>query len=170
MAMLTKEGHRVDIVANGAEAVEAVSTRPYDVVLMDVQMPEMDGIEATAAIRELPDQLSRIPIIALTANAMKGDREKYLAAGMDDYVSKPIDMHDLFEAVARATGIEHVSDGNTDAAAGGPAAPALSDHAAAALGDLSKTIEAIGGDLARDREEKKSRRERKKRRSKHARA
>ena len=101
LAILRKAGHRVDAVANGVEAVEAVRNRTYDLVLMDVQMPEMDGIEATRAIRALPGDLGAIPIISMTANAMNGDRESYLAAGMNDYVSKPIDRDDLLDKVLR---------------------------------------------------------------------
>jgi len=89
-AILEHQGHRVDIANNGLEAVEAVRRASYDLVLMDVNMPEMDGVQATAVIRELDGEKGRIPIIALTANAMKGDRERFLAAGMDDYVSKPL--------------------------------------------------------------------------------
>ena len=99
--MLQKKGHRVDAVGNGIEAVKAVQTIPYDLILMDVQMPEMGGLEATAKIRALPGEIAAIPIIALTANAMKGDRESYLEAGMDDYVSKPIDEEKLLRALAR---------------------------------------------------------------------
>jgi PAS domain S-box-containing protein len=90
LALLTKAGHHIDTAQNGLEAVEAVSRRDYDVVLMDVQMPEVDGVEATRRIRALPPPRNRIPIIALTAHAMAGAREDCLAAGMDDYVSKPI--------------------------------------------------------------------------------
>ncbi len=79
-------------------------TRPYDVVLMDIQMPEMDGIKATRRIRELDGEQARIPIIALTANAIKGDREQYLKATMDDYVFKPIDPIKLYQAIARQCG------------------------------------------------------------------
>ena len=96
---LEKHGHRVDIAKNGLEAVEAVRRASYDLVLMDVNMPEMDGVEATAEIRKLDGEKGRIPIIALTANAMKGDKEKFLAAGMNDYVSKPIDRTSLVAAV-----------------------------------------------------------------------
>jgi PAS domain S-box-containing protein len=99
-AMLAKRGHQVDVANNGREAVEAVANRSYDVILMDVQMPEMDGFEATAAIRALPHGGS-LPIIALTAHALSGERERCLAGGMNDYVPKPFKAHDLFAAVER---------------------------------------------------------------------
>ncbi|GEO81250.1 hybrid sensor histidine kinase/response regulator [Pararhodospirillum oryzae] len=86
---LRRMGHRVDIVANGAEAVEAVRSFPYDLVFMDIQMPEMDGYEATARIRDLPSSAATVPIIAMTANAQESDRARCLAAGMNDYVAKP---------------------------------------------------------------------------------
>jgi two-component system, sensor histidine kinase and response regulator len=95
---LRKLGYVVDVVGNGAEAVDAVSRVPYDVVLMDCQMPEMDGYEATRTIR---DQGRDIPIIAMTANALNGDRERCLEAGMDDYISKPVDMQQLRTVLAR---------------------------------------------------------------------
>ncbi len=96
---LEKEGHRVDLANNGIEAVDAVRRIPYDLVLMDVYMPEMDGVEATAKIRALPGDKGLIPIIAMTADAMKGDREKYLAAGMNDYIAKPLERHKLISVV-----------------------------------------------------------------------
>ncbi|MFQ5783771.1 MAG: response regulator [Alphaproteobacteria bacterium] len=99
--LLLKEGHRADVANNGIEAVDAVQKFSYDVVLMDSQMPEMDGITATKKIRALPGEASRVPIIGVTANAMRGDREKYIAAGMNDYVSKPIDKAKLFEVLDR---------------------------------------------------------------------
>lgn len=93
--MLRRLGYDADVVANGEEAVEAVRMRPYDVVLMDVQMPEMDGLEATKAIRHMKG-LGRHPwIVALTANALEGDRERCLAAGMDGYLPKPLRKEDL---------------------------------------------------------------------------
>ena len=89
------------MAANGIEAVEAVRNRPYDVVLMDVQMPEMDGYQATYRIREMTSDAAHIPIIGMTANAMKGDREKCLEAGMDDYIAKPIKTAEFFEKLAQ---------------------------------------------------------------------
>jgi PAS domain S-box-containing protein len=105
LAMLASGGHSVDVAENGREAVEAVSAGNYDVVLMDIHMPEMDGVAATKAIRQLDDaQRAAIPIIALTANAMAGSRDTYLAAGMNEYVSKPIDAALLNSALADVGG------------------------------------------------------------------
>jgi len=103
--LLEKRGHRVQLASNGLEAVEAVERQEFDAVLMDIQMPEMGGFEATSEIRALEVQLGRrTPIIAMTAHAMKGDREKCLAAGMDTYVSKPVRPKMLFDAIASVTG------------------------------------------------------------------
>jgi len=102
--LLEREGHQTEVAQNGIEALAAVRRSRFDVVLMDVQMPEMDGPAATAAIRALPGPAGRIPIIALTANALVGDRERYLAAGMDDYVAKPLDPARLTEVLARVMG------------------------------------------------------------------
>ena len=99
--MLERQGYVCDVVCNGREAVESVGREEFDLVLMDCQMPEMDGFEATGHIRASEGEGRRIPIIALTANAIQGDRERCLAAGMDDYVSKPINAGLLNEVLER---------------------------------------------------------------------
>jgi signal transduction histidine kinase/CheY-like chemotaxis protein len=104
--MLEKLGHAVVVASNGREAIEALAASRFDAVLMDMQMPEMDGLQATAVIRarEVEQALARVPIVALTANAMKGDRERCLAAGMDAYLSKPIKSSELKDALDRFAG------------------------------------------------------------------
>jgi CheY-like chemotaxis protein len=98
--LLEKYGHRVTVAPNGREAVAAVEREPFDLVLMDVQMPEMGGFEATAAIRQAETGTGRhLPIYAMTARAMKGDAERCAAAGMDGYLSKPIHTPDLYAIV-----------------------------------------------------------------------
>jgi PAS domain S-box-containing protein len=99
--ILQEAGFAVDAVTNGREAVEALEVRAYDVVLMDVQMPEMDGYEATRTIRGMTGERSQTPVLAMTANAMAGDRELCLKSGMDDYISKPVRPEDLRQAVLR---------------------------------------------------------------------
>jgi CheY-like chemotaxis protein len=98
-----KLGYHADVVTNGKEAVESLEKFDYDLVLMDCQMPEMDGYEATGIIRDQDSAVRKhnIPIIAMTANAMKGDREKCLEVGMDDYVAKPINIKELADAIDR---------------------------------------------------------------------
>jgi len=97
--MLSKDGHRIDVVDDGARAVEALRNTDYDLVLMDVQMPGVDGLEATRRIRRLPSARAGVPVIAITANAMAGDEERCREAGMNDYVTKPIDRARLLSKV-----------------------------------------------------------------------
>ncbi|HNX19260.1 MAG TPA: response regulator, partial [Acidobacteriota bacterium] len=98
--LLEKVGHSVAVAANGRLAVEAWEREPFDVILMDVQMPEMDGFEATLRIRAAEHGTDRhIPIIAMTAHAMKRDRDGCLAVGMDGYVAKPVQAVELFELI-----------------------------------------------------------------------
>ncbi|MCH7908516.1 MAG: response regulator, partial [Candidatus Hydrogenedentes bacterium] len=103
LRILSKLGYRADAVANGVEALIALETIPYDLVLMDGQMPEMDGFEATRRIRDPQSSVRRhdVPIIAVTAHAMKGDREKFLAVGMNDYIAKPIHPDQLATVIAK---------------------------------------------------------------------
>ena len=104
MRLLLQMGYRADLASNGIEAIECVERQPYDVVLMDVQMPEMDGLEASRRIAAKYPRGKRPRIIAMTANAMQGDREQCLAAGMDDYVTKPIRVDALVAALTNTTG------------------------------------------------------------------
>jgi len=101
--MLDRLGCSVDVVEDGQQAFEAVRNQHYDLVLMDVQMPELDGLEATRRIRALPDQ-PQPRVVALTANAMEDDRDRCLAAGMDDFLTKPITVDALAAALDRLRG------------------------------------------------------------------
>jgi len=103
LRLLQQMGYRADVASNGIEAIESIERQAYDVVLMDVQMPEMDGLEAARRITARWSAGERPRIVAMTANAMQGDREECLAAGMDDYVTKPIRVDALVEALASAT-------------------------------------------------------------------
>jgi len=98
LLMLNKLGYKADVVSNGEEAVQALSHKHYDVVLMDVQMPKMDGLEATRAILDM-DLVDRPRILAMTAYALEGDRKRCLDAGMDGYISKPVQIDELRAAL-----------------------------------------------------------------------
>ena len=128
-AILKKLGYRADIAANGFEVIEALSRIPYDLVLMDCQMPEMDGFEATRRIRDTASGVlnHRVPIIAMTANAMQGDRERCINAGMDDYLSKPVQRQELAEALQRWVSSARQDDDRPKTPPK-EAAPSLSDH------------------------------------------
>ncbi len=102
--LLQRAGYSVDVVDNGSLAIEAVQKKSYHLVLMDVQMPELDGLEATAKIRESENTDHHLPIIAMTAHALKGDRERCLAAGMDDYLTKPLDSSEVIATIERWMG------------------------------------------------------------------
>jgi CheY-like chemotaxis protein len=100
--LLEKRGHSIAAAPNGAEALDALSRETFDLILMDIQMPVMNGYDATRALRERERQSGgHIPVIALTAHAMNGDRELCVEAGMDDYLSKPIQTHEMDEVLAR---------------------------------------------------------------------
>jgi CheY-like chemotaxis protein len=96
---LSKFGYHADIAVTGKAVIRALEKQSYDLILMDVQMPEMDGYEATQIIRAMNDKRKDIPIIAMTANAMKGDRERCLEVGMNDYISKPVKPETLLKAI-----------------------------------------------------------------------
>ena len=106
LRILEKAGHRVDVANDGIEAVAALENGSYDMVFMDIQMPRMDGYAATAEIRKMAPEYRELPVIAMTAHAMKGDREKCIAAGMDDYISKPVKPKGLLEMVQRWAGMK----------------------------------------------------------------
>lgn len=99
---------RVDTAETGPEALEMIKEKKYDIVFMDIQMPEMDGVEATREIRKITGDDNHLPVVALTANAIEGDREKYLEAGLDDYISKPITGEGLEEILVRQLPAEKV--------------------------------------------------------------
>lgn len=105
--LLEKEGHSIEVVGDGGIAVQRLEDEAFDLVLMDVQILTMDGLEATGLIRtrEATTEGQYIPIVAMTAHALKGDRERCLQAGMDDYVPKPLKPADLFDAIFRVTGV-----------------------------------------------------------------
>ena len=134
LLLLQKVGYRADVAANGVEALEALERQPYDVVLMDVEMPEMDGLEATRQIRRMAPVEPRPRIIAVTAKALQGERELCLRAGMDDYLTKPIRLHELIEALRR-------DEGSTEV----PAAPAVDPDV---LGRFIASLGARGAESA----------------------
>ena len=144
-AILGRSGHKVDIVGNGIEAVSAVIRGSYDLVLMDVRMPEMDGVTATRRIRELDGPKSNIPIIALTANAMKGDEDSYRSAGMNDYVSKPIESDKLASAIHRQCGVETRIENPGSSPMTGKPTPQVDE--AALQKNLDSLISSIDADL-----------------------
>jgi two-component system, sensor histidine kinase and response regulator len=136
-SLLTKRGHVAVLAPNGKSALAAWEREPFDLILMDVQMPEMDGFAATEAIRTKERSTNdHIPIIALTAHAMKGDRERCLAAGMDAYVSKPIRAAELFEAISRLLSL-HVERAQERPVSEGPQQ---------AVFDLDNALSGVGGD------------------------
>jgi two-component system sensor histidine kinase/response regulator len=131
-AVLERRGHRVTIANNGREALDRLAASTFDVVLMDVQMPEMGGLETTAAIRERERTTgAHVPIVAMTAHAMKGDRERSLAAGMDEYLTKPLDSRRLCAIVERLTSV-------------GPLAPDAPPAAELEVSD--RVLARVGGD------------------------
>ena len=146
-AILSKAGHRLEVVENGVDAVNAVQQIDCDLVLMDVQMPEMDGIAATRAIRAFGGDRARLPIIALTANAMKGDREACIAAGMDEYVTKPIDPQQLARAIAKVCGTHKKLENPIQR----PTEEDTKRTAATLEGDVSELLDDLDGIARRSR-------------------
>ncbi len=111
VTMLEREGHIVTVANNGRAALGYLSSEKFDLVLMDVQMPEMDGLEAATAVRVQERRIgTHVPIIAMTAHALKGDRERCLEAGMDEYIAKPIHWHELMETIERTIGSTAVAE------------------------------------------------------------
>ena len=151
--ILEQAGIEVQIAANGAEALDRVVARgeEYDVVLMDLQMPHMDGYEATRRLRAI-DRFAELPIVAMTANAMAGERERCLAAGMNDYVSKPIDLGELFQALARWTrrAGSTASSSTASSVAGEPVGPAtgLEGPGTGEAIDAAEALRRLGGNRA----------------------
>ncbi|MBZ5659425.1 MAG: response regulator [Acidobacteriia bacterium] len=140
--LVRRRGHSLVIVNNGREALDALDREHFDLILMDVQMPEMSGLEATAAIRQKEKSAgSRIPIIALTAFAMKDDRDRCLEAGMDDYVTKPIEQAALFEAIERLTGVASAQNALATAESNAGEGPS-----GVAVFDMDAALEHLGGD------------------------
>jgi CheY-like chemotaxis protein/HPt (histidine-containing phosphotransfer) domain-containing protein len=140
LALLANAGYRTDVAENGLQAVEAVERIDYDVILMDIQMPELDGIQATLRIRALPPPKCQVPIIALTAHALAGAREEYIAAGMNDYISKPVNPATLLSKLAE------IADSIAESGPKAPAeTPALSEVLAKAGIETSAldTLEAV---------------------------
>jgi len=104
--ILERSALHVDVAGNGKEAVAAASKLNYDIILMDISMPEMNGMEATQQIRQFPNETKKIPIVALTAHALQGDRDRFIASGMDDYLTKPVNRSEMLDCIARWVGHE----------------------------------------------------------------
>ena len=133
--LLEAHGHSVVVVNNGTEAVRAVERESFDIVLMDVQMPEMDGFEATRAIREWEKTTGKhLPIVAMTAHAMKGDRERCLQAGMDYYLTKPIQSKALYETVEGVAAVAET-----------PNEPPVEAEATDSIMDWNAAVRRLGG-------------------------
>ncbi|CAN5906683.1 hypothetical protein BH23GEM7_BH23GEM7_01990 [soil metagenome] len=150
VSLLERRGHSVAVANNGREALAALEREPFDCVLMDVQMPEMDGFEATAAIREREQETGdHIPIIAMTAHAMKGDRERCLEAGMDEYLAKPIRADELYEMVERMAPAASRTSDTSDPEPAGAAAGAIKETAMDQQPlDWQEAISRVGGSEA----------------------
>ncbi|MFQ5598996.1 MAG: response regulator [Candidatus Krumholzibacteriia bacterium] len=143
--LLKKRGHAVTVANNGREAVEAIEKERFDIVLMDIQMPEMNGFEATAAIREMERQRGgHVPILALTAHAMKGDRERCLESGMDAYVTKPIQVKLLFETMESLVQPDERQDDANAPHVDGSGSRTSPDSRACGVFDRERALERLG--------------------------
>ena len=141
LRILERLGFQADTASNGIEAIKAIEKASYDLVFMDIQMPEMDGFSATAAIRQMEPALGRhVPIVAMTAHAMAGDRERCLEAGMDDYISKPLDRKELVNIIKRMLHLPTAKETSPP-----PSSPQDSEHAARAF-DKGALLERLEGD------------------------
>ena len=138
-ALLERAGYAVEIVDNGLDAIAAIERDTFDLLLMDVQMPQVDGLEATRRIRALGDGKGRLPIVAITAHAMIGARQEYLDGGMNDYVSKPFDVDELLTAVGHWTGVAPVRARRAAGAARSGPPPILNENR---LAELARTMPA----------------------------
>jgi signal transduction histidine kinase/HPt (histidine-containing phosphotransfer) domain-containing protein len=162
VALLERQGHHVVVANNGVEAADLARAQTFDLVLMDVQMPEMDGLEATRVIRQSEAGSDRrLPIVAMTAQAMKGDRERCLDAGMDDYLTKPVRSPELYKAIARAVGAARLAQASdvppqqsepaatplllTERVAAGPAGEEVP---CPRMFDLDQALKSVDGDAA----------------------
>ena len=147
LAILGECGHAVEIAPNGREAVDLFQQQDFDLVLMDVQMPIVDGFQTTAAIRALSDPAkARVPIVAMTAHAMAGDRQRCLAAGMDAYLTKPIASQELIETVERlANGAESPPAVAPPAASGPPGPPAAGLPLRGRFGQAGRPGQSLAG-------------------------
>jgi PAS domain S-box-containing protein len=158
MRLLERLGHKVTLAVNGERAVQAVKEGRYDLVLMDIQMPVMGGLEATQKIREWLEGQAHLPVIAMTAHAMQGDRERYLASGMDGYVSKPIMLEDLTAEIDRVMALyppvsvvaepEPEPESAPAVIEATPEPAARSELRQPAYFDYAKALEQMGGDVS----------------------
>ena len=152
VAILEKMGVRAESVGSGKGAIERLQREPYDLVLMDVQMPDMNGFEATRAIRDPASKVlePQVPILAMTAHVMQGDRERCLASGMNDYLSKPIERKALAEALLKwltAPTVESRASVFEDPGCGTAAPPLTRGSPAAQTFDQAGFVERLGGDV-----------------------
>jgi CheY-like chemotaxis protein/HPt (histidine-containing phosphotransfer) domain-containing protein len=148
MRLLEKLGYRTDVAGNGIEAIEALERQSYDLLLSDVQMPEMDGLEATRRILERWPEGERPWIVAMTAEAMSGDRERCLEAGMNDYLTKPIRVEELVAAIKRTP--RRAGEGSGVASSSGPIDREMLARLAEGVGGDAAFVSELIGDFAKD--------------------